>query len=47
MSILQNMKAPGAMKKGHHSNNKNRRQSTKLGKNGGVQTASKKKRTRK
>lgn len=48
MSILQNMKAPATMKKGHHINKaKPRRSQKKLGKNGGIQTASKKKRTRK
>ncbi|CAF1059360.1 unnamed protein product [Rotaria sordida] len=47
MSLLQNMKAPNPMKKGHHNKNKQRRSQTKLGKNGGIQTASKKKRTRK
>jgi hypothetical protein len=48
MSILQNMKAPSSMKKGHHINkSKPRRPQSKIGKNGGIQTASKKKRTRK
>jgi hypothetical protein len=48
MSTLQNMKAPGSIKKGHHHNNKSkiRRTQTKLGKKGGIQTPSKKKRTR-
>jgi hypothetical protein len=41
------MKAPNSIKKGHHINkSKPRRMQTKLGKNGGIQTASKKKRTR-
>jgi len=48
MSKLQNLKAPSALKKGHHTNKaKPRRSKQKLGKHGGVQTASKKKRTRK
>ncbi len=47
MSTLQNMKAPNSMKKGHHTDkSKQRRASKKLGKKGGIQTASKKKRTR-
>jgi len=46
--MLQNMKAPSVMKKGHQTNkNKPRRSHTKLGKHGGIQTQSKKKRTRK
>jgi hypothetical protein len=48
MATLQNMKAPGLMKKGRHNkDNKPRRVPTKLGKKGGIQTESKKKRTRK
>ncbi len=43
MSILQNMKAS----KGYHNKAKPRHSQTKLGKHGGIQTASKKKRTRK
>ncbi|CAM4879720.1 unnamed protein product [Rotaria socialis] len=46
MSILQNLKAPGGLKKGHINKPKPRRTSTKLGKKGGIQTPSKKKRTR-
>ncbi|UJR31733.1 hypothetical protein I4U23_019213 [Adineta vaga] len=47
MSVLQNMKATGLMKKGKHTKTKPRRSHAKLGKNGGIQTESKKKRTRK
>jgi hypothetical protein len=48
MSRLQNMKAPSSIKKGHHINkSKPRRSQPRIGKNGGIQTASKKKRTRK
>lgn len=48
MSMLQNLKAPAAIKKGHVINrDKPRRSKKKLGKKGGVQTPSKKKRTRK
>jgi hypothetical protein len=48
MSILQNMKAPNSIKKGHHiDKTKQRRSKKKLGKKGGIQTESKKKRTRK
>ena len=47
MSTLQNMKAPNSIKKGHHINkSKPRRSQKKLGKKGGIQTPSKKKRTR-
>ncbi|CAF1152964.1 unnamed protein product [Adineta ricciae] len=46
MSLLQNMKAPSSMKKGRHPKTKQRRSHVKLGKNGGIQTASKKKRIR-
>jgi hypothetical protein len=48
MSLLQNMKAPTSIKKGHHINKtKQRRSQTRIGKHGGIQTPSKKKRTRK
>jgi hypothetical protein len=46
MSILQNMKAPSSLRKGRQNKVKQRRSQTRIGKNGGIQTASKKKRTR-
>jgi len=45
MSTLQNMKAPNSIKKGRHNKIKQRRPQARLGKNGGIQTPSKKKRT--